>query len=81
VERKAYVRNLIIGALGGAAMGVLLALAYQRWGGQLSIRHRTERTRLTLRRPVSIKQTAQIGMLGFQLLREMAHLLQPVESA
>ena len=81
MERKAYVRSLIVGALGGAATGVLLALAYQKWGDQLSIRHRTERPRLTLRRPVNIRQTAQIGMLGFQLLREMARLFPPAESA
>ncbi|MCG2767939.1 MAG: hypothetical protein L6435_06085 [Anaerolineae bacterium] len=80
MERKTYLRRLLAGALGGAVIGVLLALAYHKWSDKLSTRRRTERISPTLRRSVNIRQAAQIGTLGFQLLREIAHLFQPKES-
>ncbi|MFH1927910.1 MAG: hypothetical protein ABIK79_07030 [Chloroflexota bacterium] len=80
MERKTYLRRLLAGALGGAVIGVLLALAYHKWSDKLNTRRRTERISPTLRRSVNIRQAAQIGTLGFQLLREIAHLFQPKES-
>ena len=80
MERKTYLRRLLAGALGGAAIGVLLALAYHKWGRRLSTRRRTEGSSPTLRRTVNMRQAAQIGMLGFQLLRDIAQLFQPKES-
>jgi len=80
VERKTYLRRLLAGALGGAAIGVLLALAYHKWSDKLSTRRRTKGSSPALRRSVNIRQAAQIGMLGFQLLREIVQLFQPKES-
>lgn len=81
MERKTYVRNLIVGALGGATLGALLVLAYRKWGRRLDVQRRTGKAKAVVRQPVSIRQAAQVGMLGFQLLRELAQLLQPDESA
>jgi len=81
VERKTYLRRLLAGALGGAAIGILLALVYHKWSGRLSTHRRTEESSPPLRRrSVNIRQAAQIGMLGFQLLREIAQLFMPKDS-
>ena len=80
MERRTYVRRLLVGALGGAALGILLALAYDKWSDKLSTPRRTESSSPTLRQSVNVRQAAQIGTLGFQLLREIAQLFQPKES-
>ena len=81
MERKTYLRRLLAGALGGAAIGVLLALVYHKWSDRLSTHRRTEESGPPLhRRSVNIRQAAQIGMLGFQLLREIAQLFMPKDS-
>jgi len=80
VDRKTYLRRLLAGVLGGAAIGLLLALAYHKWSHRLSTRRRTEGSSPTLRRSVNMRQAAQIGTLGFQLLREIAQLFMPKDS-
>ncbi len=80
MERKTYLRRLLAGAIGGALIGVLLALAYHKWSDKLSIRRRTEGSSPTLHPSVNIRQAAQIGTMGFQLIREIAKLFQPKDS-
>ena len=81
MERRTYVWSLIAGALGGAATGVLLTLAHHKWGDKLRVRRQAQKTKTVVRRRVSARQATQLGVLGFQLLREVAKLLQPEESA
>ena len=81
MERKTSVWSLIAGAVGGAVMGVLLVLAYRKWGGRLNIQQGTRKAQDAGRQRIEIRQVAQVGMLSFQLLRELARLFQRQEPA
>ena len=76
MERKTYVWSLVAGAIGGAAVGVLIVLAYRKWSGTPGARQQSEKIGATARKPVQMRHIAQVGVLGFQLLRELAQMMR-----
>jgi hypothetical protein len=79
LENKSYARNLILGSLGGAALGGLLALAYHRWRQDTHEHQGTDQPAPGLRRALAPGQLVKIAMLALQLVREMVQLLQPAQ--
>ena len=79
MESKSYARNLILGSLGGAALGALVAVAYRRWAQNAPERQGTERPGPGQRRALAPGQVVKIAMLALQLIRELLQLLQPAQ--
>ena len=79
MERKPFVRNLIVGSLSGAALGALLALAYQKWIRDAGERRPGSPVQTERRRAVAPGRVARVVMLALQLVRELIQVFQPAQ--
>ena len=77
MESKPYARNLVLGSLGGAVLGALVALAYRRWTQNAAERQGSQDRAPAQRRALAPGQVVKIAMLALQLIRELLQLLQP----
>jgi len=77
MERKQYLRNLLIGVLGGAIIGGLLALAYRKWGKGWAEQSQTRDAKP--KQPIRLApgNAIQVAMLGLQLIGELIRILRP----